>query len=155
MKKNIAQTYHQGENAIIVEEVDTMPEIAQKKEGDLTLEENTIVGEDIEADLEVIIIEEDIQGQKVLEVIEKEAIEDIEDIEVKAEAGVEEVEIVVIMKEEEIVKVVEIIEINLVEVIIVLIEAIILEVKEVIIVNNRIPKIIKKMKKMIKMEMKI
>ena len=154
MKESITQIFPQGENAIIVEKAAILPGIALKKEGDLIREEDTIVEGDIGVDQEVTIIGEDIQGQEVLdqEATEKEVIEDTEDI--KVEVGVEEVEIVVIMIEAGIVKEAEIIEINLVEVITALI-GVIQEVKEVIIVSSKIPKIIKKMKKIIKMEMKI
>ena len=154
MKESIAQIFPQGENAIIVEKAAIMLGIAQKKEEDLIQEEDTIVEEDIGVDQEVTIIGEDIQGQEVLDqgATEKEVIEDTEDI--KVEVGAEEVEIVVIMIEAGIVKEAEIIEINLVEVITALI-GVIQEVKEVIIVNSKILKIIKKMKKIIKMEMKI
>ena len=154
MKESIAQIFPQGENAIIVEKAAIMLGIALKKEGDLIREEDTIVEEDIGVDQEVTIIGEDIQGQEVLDqgATEKEVIEDTEDI--KVEVGAEEVEIVVIMIEAGIVKEAEIIEINLVEVITALI-GVIQEVKEVIIVNSKILKIIKKMKKIIKMEMKI
>ena len=154
MKESIVRIFLQGENAIIVEKAAIMLGIAQKKEEDLIQEEDTIVEEDIGVDQEVTIIGEDIQGQEVLDqgATEKEVIEDIEDI--KVEVGAEEVEIVVIMIEAGIVKEAEIIEINLVEVITALI-GVIQEVKEVIIVNSKILKIIKKMKKIIKMEMKI
>ena len=154
MKESIAQIFPQGENAIIVEKAAIMQGIALKKEGDLIREEDTIVEEDIGVDQEVTIIGEDIQGQGVLDqgATEKEVIEDTEDI--KVEVGAEEVEIVVIMIEAGIVKEAGIIEINLVEVITALI-GVIQEVKEVIIVNSKILKIIKKMKKIIKMEMKI
>ena len=154
MKESIVRIFLQGENAIIVEKAAIMLGIAQKKEEDLIQEEDTIVEEDIGVDQEVTIIGEDIQGQEVLDqgATEKEVIEDTEDI--KVEVGAEEVEIVVIMIEAGIVKEAEIIEINLVEVITALI-GVIQEVKEVIIVNSKILKIIKKMKKIIKMEMKI
>ena len=154
MKENIELTHPPGENVFFAAEVGIMLVIARKKEEDQILEEDIIVEEDIEADQEVIITEEDIQDREVLdqEVIEKEAIEDIEDIEAKV--GVEEVEIVVFLEEAGKVKEAEIIGINRVGVIIVLI-GVIQEVKEAIIVNNKIRKILRKMKKIIKMEMKI
>ena len=161
MKEKDIQIPLLGENVIIAAEAVIMPGIVLKKEEDQfqeIQEEDIIAEEDIEAGLEAIIIEEDIQGLEVLdlEVIEKEVIgdlEDLEDIEVKVEVGVEEVEIVVYLEEVEIVKEVEILEINLVE-IIVLIEVIILiEVKEVILVNKIMRNLKKMMKKIIKMEM--
>ena len=154
MRENIGRTRLPVENVIIVLEAAIMPVIAPKKDEGQTREEDIIVEEDIEVDLEAIIIEEDIQDLEALdqEVIEEEVIEDIKDIEVKAEVGVEE--IAVFLEEAGRVKEVGItIEINLVEVI-VLIEVKNLEVEEVIIVN-KIEKIIKRMKKIIKMEMKI
>ena len=135
MKEKGIQTPLPEENVIIVIEVAIMLGTALKKEEDQIQEiqeGDTIVEEDIEADLEVIIIEEDIRDLEVLdlEVIEKEATEGLEDIEAKVEAEVEEVETVVYLEEVGIVKEVEILEINLVEVI-VLIEVITLKVKEV------------------------
>ena len=153
MRENIGRTRLPVENVIIVLEAAIMPVIAPKKDEGQTREEDIIVEEDIEVDLEAIIIEEDIQDLEALdqEVIEEEVIEDIKDIEVKAEVGVEE--IAVFLEEAGRVKEVGItIEINLVEVI-VLIEVKNLEVEEVIIVN-KIEKIIRKMKKITKMEMK-
>ena len=141
------------ENAITVTEAAITPVIVPKKEEGQIPEEDIIVEEDIEVDQEVIIIEGDIPDLEVLdqEVIEEEVIEDIEDIEAKAEVGVEE--IVVFLEEAGTVKEVGItIEINLVEVI-VLIEVKNLQVEEVIIVN-KIEKIIRRMKKTIKTEMK-
>jgi hypothetical protein len=137
------------ENVIIVKDQDTMQEIAQKKDV-LIQEEDIIVEEDIEVDQEVIVIEEDIQGQEALdqEVIEEEVIEDTKDIKAKAEVGVEE--IVAFLEEVRIVKEVgTTTEINPVEVI-VLKEAKNLQVTSV----NKIEKIIRRMKKIIKMEMK-
>ena len=153
MRENIGRTRLPVENVIIVLEAAIMPVIAPKKDEGQTREEDIIVEEDIEVDLEAIIIEEDIQDLEALdqEVIEEEVIEDIKDIEVKAEVGVEE--IAVFLEEAGRVKEVRItIEINLVEVI-VLIEVKNQEVEEVIIVS-KIEKIIRKMKKIIKMEMK-
>ena len=153
MRENIGRTRLPVENVIIVLEAAIMPVIAPKKDEGQTREEDIIVEEDIEVDLEAIIIEEDIQDLEALdqEVIEEEVIEDIKDIEVKAEVGVEE--IAAFLEEAGRVKEVGItIEINLVEVI-VLIEVKNLEVEEVIIVS-KIEKIIRKMKKIIKMEMK-
>ena len=159
MKEKGIQTPHPGENVIIVTEVAIMPGTVLKKEEDLIQEiqeEDIIVEEDIEADQEVIIIEEDIQDLEVLglEVIEKEVIEDLEDIEVKVEVEVEEVEIVVYLEEVWIVEEVEILGINLVEAI-VQIEVIILEVKEVILVSKIMKNLKKTTKKIIIMEMKI
>ena len=152
-KESIEQTRLPVENAITVLEVVITPVIALKKDEGQIREEDIIVEEDIEVDLEAIIIEEDIQDLEALdqEVIEEEVIEDIKDIEVKAEVGVEE--IAVFLEEAGRVKEVGItIETNLVEVI-VLIEVKNLEVEEVIIVT-KIEKIIRKMKKITKMEMK-
>jgi hypothetical protein len=138
------------ENAITVTEAAIMPVIVPKKEEGQILEEDIIVEEDIEVDQEVIVIEEDIQGQEALdqEVIEEEVIEDTKDIKAKAEVGVEE--IVAFLEEVRIVKEVgTTTEINPVEVI-VLKEAKNLQVTSV----NKIEKIIRRMKKIIKMEMK-
>ena len=134
MKENDIQTPLLGENVTIAVEAVIMPGIVLKREEDQIQEiqeEDIIAEEDIEADLEVIIIEEDIHGLEVLdlEVIEKEVIEDLEDIEVKVEVEVEEVEIVVYLEEVEIVKEVEILEINLVEVIVLIEVIILIEVK--------------------------
>ena len=106
MKENDIQIPLLEENVIIVPEAAIMPGIVLKKEEDLIQEiqeEDIIAEEDIEADLEAIVIEEDIRGLEVLEpeVVEKEVIEDLEDTEVKVEVGAEEVEIVVIMIEAE------------------------------------------------------
>ena len=138
------------ENAITVTEAAITPVIVPKKEEGQIPEEDIIVEEDIEVDQEVIVIEEDIQGQEALdqEVIEEEVIEDIKDIEAKAEVGVEE--IVAFLEEVRTVKEVgTTTETNPVEVI-VLKEAKNLQVISV----NKIEKIIRRMKKIIKMEMK-
>jgi len=155
-KESIEQTRLPVENVITVLEAAITPVIVLKKDEGQIREEDIIVEEDIEVDLEVVVIEEDIQDLQDLEVlgqevIEEEVIEDTKDIKVKAEAGVEE--IVAFLEEAGIVKEVGITtETNLVEVI-VLIEVKNLEVEEVIIVN-KIEKIIRKMKKITKMEMK-
>jgi hypothetical protein len=150
MKENIELTHLLGGNATTVEETAIMPGTVQKEEEGQILEEDIIAEEDIEVDLEVAIIEEDIQDQEVLdqEVIEEEVIEDTKDIKAKAEVGVEE--IVAFLEEVRIVKEVgTTTEINPVEVI-VLKEAKNLQVISV----NKIEKIIRRMKKIIKMEMK-
>ena len=137
------------ENAITVTEAAITPVIVPKKE-EGQIQEEDIIEEDIEVDQEVIVIEEDIQGQEALdqEVIEEEVIEDIKDIEAKAEVGVEE--IVAFLEEVRTVKEVgTTTETNPVEVI-VLKEAKNLQVISV----NKIEKIIRRMKKIIKMEMK-
>ena len=103
MKENIEQIHPHMVNVITVTEVVIMHVTVLRKEEDQILEESIIVEEEIEVDQEVIITEEDIQDQEVQEqeVIEGEVIEDIEDTEAKVEA-VEE--IVVFLKEAEIVK---------------------------------------------------
>jgi hypothetical protein len=150
MKENIELTPPLEENATTVEEVAIMLGIVQKEEEGLIQEEDIIAEEDIEVDQEVIIIEEGIQDLEALdqEVIEKEVIEDIEDIEVEVEA--EEVEVVVFLEEVGIgIEIVKEVEINLVEVKIALIG--VKNLVKVIIVN-KIEKILKKMKRIFKMK---
>ena len=127
MKENIELTHLLGGNATTVGEPDIMLGTAQKEEKGLIQEEDFIAEEDIEVDQEVTIIEEDIQDQEVpgQEVIEKEVIEDIEDI--VAEVDPEEVEVVAFLEEVEIgiekeIEIVKEVEINLVGVKIVPIE---------------------------------
>ena len=129
MKENIEPIHLLGGNATTVGEPDTMLGTAQKEEKGLIQEEDSIAEEDIEVDQEVTIIEEDIQDQEVpgQEVIEKEVIEDIEDI--VAEVDPEEVEVVAFLEEVEIgiekeieIEIVKEVEINLVGVKIVPIE---------------------------------
>jgi len=101
MKGNVGRTLPPVVNVTIVIGVGTMPEIAQKKE-DVRIHEGDItVEEDIEVDQKVIIIEEGIPVQEVLdlEVIGKEVIGDIEDIEVKVVVVGEKVEIVAFQEE--------------------------------------------------------
>ena len=138
MKENIELTHLLGGNATTVGEPDIMLGTAQKEEKGLIQEEDTIAEEDIEVDQEVTIIEEDIQDPEVpgQEVIEKEVIEDIEDI--VAEVDPEEVEVVAFLEEVEIgiekeIEIVKEVEINPVEVKIVPIE--VKNLVEAIIVN--------------------
>ena len=138
MKENIEMIHLLGGNATTVGEPDIMLGTAQKEEKGLIQEEDTIAEEDIEVDQEVTIIEEDIQDQEVpgQEVIEKEVIEDIEDI--VAEVDPEEVEVVAFLEEVEIgiekeIEIVKEVEINPVEVKIVPIE--VKNLVEAIIVN--------------------
>ena len=138
MKENIELIHLLGGNATTVGEPDIMLGTAQKEEKGLIQEEDFIAEEDIEVDQEVTIIEEDIQDQEVpgQEVIEKEVIEDIEDI--VAEVDPEEVEVVAFLEEVEIgiekeIEIVKEVEINPVEVKIVPIE--VKNLVEAIIVN--------------------
>jgi len=105
MAANIGTTPPLVENVITATGVATTPGTVQKKEGALIREGDTTVEEGIEVVRRATIIEGGIPAQEVRdrEVIEKEVIEGIEDIEVKVEV-VEGVEIVVFLEEVKIVK---------------------------------------------------
>ena len=149
------------ENVTIVKGQVTTQEIAQKKEG--LIPEDIIVEEDLEADREVIDIEEDIH---ILEVQDQEVIEDaeeLEDIDPVVEVVEEEVQVIleVVDIEEEIeIEIVKEVKIDIkirvaviVEVITVLIEVKNPEVE--VITVTKIEKIIRKKIKIFKMGMKI
>lgn len=136
-----------------------MQETALKKEGQIPAD--IIVEEDLEADQEVIDIEEEILIPEVpdREVIGEE--EELEDIEAEAEVEVEAVEEEEAQVTQEVVDIEEIVKeakINIkirIEVIVEVIKILTEVENQEVLTVNKIEMNIKKMKKIFKMEMKI